>query len=486
MDIKGLKDKILQLAIQGKLVEQDKNDEPASELLKRIKEEREKLIKEKKIRKQKPLPEIMEEEKPFEIPESWEWVRLGEVTQFINGDRGRNYPSRRELVETGIPFINAGHLNDSEIELINMNYITDEKFESLSSGKIEIDDIIYCLRGTLGKCSINKKIEKGAIASSLVIIRSYTEMYENYLYYYLVSPLSEHMIKKYDNGTAQPNLSAESVKQYSFPLPPLEEQERIVKKIDQLFALIDTLDSNKEDLLEVVNLTRNQVLQEAIQGKLVKQNPEDEPTSILLEKIKKKRAKLIKEKKIRKQKSLPKIMEEERPFEIPESWQWVRLGEIIDLISGRDLPVADCNADGIGIPYIMGASNIDNGNFLIERWIDKPQVIAQRDDLIITVKGTVGKIILLKEYEEVNLSRQVMGIRQIYNDYPYYLYYFVKSHLSKIINKSQGVIPGISRDDILGIAFPLPPLAEQKLIVEKVDTIMSMLDELESELISNS
>lgn len=242
MDIQGLKDKILQLAIQGKLVEQDKNDEPASALLNRIKEERDKLVKEGKIRKPKKLPPIEGEDKYFGIPEGWEWVRLGEVAQFINGDRGKNYPSKKELVESGIPFINAGHLNNSEIELVNMNYITDEKFESLSSGKIQIKDIIYCLRGTLGKCSINKKIEKGAIASSLVIIRNYVDIYEKYIYYYLVSPLSKYMIKKYDNGTAQPNLSAESVRQYSLPLPPLAEQKRIVEKVDMIMDMLDELE----------------------------------------------------------------------------------------------------------------------------------------------------------------------------------------------------------------------------------------------------
>ena len=474
MDIKGLKDKILQLAIQGKLVEQNENDEPASELLTRIEEERKKLIKEKKIRKQKPLPEILEEEKPFEIPESWEWVRLGEIIDLISG---RDLPVADCNAEgIGIPYIMGASNIDNGNLLI-------ERWIDKPQVIAQRDDLIITVKGTVGKIILLKEYEEVNLSRQVMGIRQIYNDYPYYLYYFVKSHLGKIINKS--QGVI-PGISRDDVLGIAFPLPPLEEQERIVRKIDQLFALIDTFDSNKEDLLEVINLTRNQVLQEAIQGKLVEQNPEDEPASILLEKIKKEKEKLIKEKKIRKQKPLPKIMEEERPFEIPESWQWVRLGEIIDLISGRDLPVGDCNAEGIGIPYIMGASNIDNGNLLIERWIDKPQIIAQRDDLIITVKGTVGKIVLLKEYEEVNLSRQVMGIRQIYNDYPYYLYYFVKSHLSKIINKSQGVIPGISRDDILGIAFPLPPLAEQKLIVEKVDTIMFMLDELESELISNS
>lgn len=133
----------------------------------------------------------------------------------------------------------------------------------------------------------------------------------------------------------------------------------------------------------------------------------------------------------------------------------------------------------------MGASNIDDENLLVERWIEEPEVIAKKDDLMLTVKGTVGKVILLKEYNEVNLSRQVVAIRQIYNMFPNYLYCFVKSHISKIIDRSQGVIPGISRDDILEIIIPLPPLAEQKRIVEKVDMIMDMLDGLESQLTIN-
>ena len=151
MDTKALKDKILQLAIQGKLVPQDKNDEPASVLLERIREEKEQLIKDKVIKKEKPLIDITVEDKLFDIPDGWEWYRLGNICRFINGDRGKNYPSKKDLVDEGIPFINAGHLINGEISRSSMNYISEEKYESLSSGKVEKNDIIYCLRGTLGK-----------------------------------------------------------------------------------------------------------------------------------------------------------------------------------------------------------------------------------------------------------------------------------------------------------------------------------------------
>ena len=500
MDIQGLKDKILQLAIQGKLVEQDKNDEPASALLQRIKEERDKLVKEGKIRKPKKLPPIEEEDKYFGIPEGWEWVRLGEVAQFINGDRGKNYPSKKELVESGIPFINAGYLNNSEIELVNMNYITDEKFESLSSGKIQIKDIIYCLRGTLGKCSINKKIEKGAIASSLVIIRNYVDIYEKYIYYYLVSPLSKYMIKKYDNGTAQPNLSAESVRQYSLPLPPLAEQKRIVEKVDELFALIDELDSNKEDLLEVINLTRNQVLQEAIQGKLVEQNPEDEPASLLLERIKEERDKLVKEGKIKKQKPLPEITEEEKLFEIPEGWEWVRLGEaFLSINNGANIKqhpskggypitrietIADSYIDrermGYGDIYeIEGFDKyiLKNGDILMShinsvKHLGKTAYYEKRDDEII-IHG-MNLLCLRSSKEALN--------------YKYANYFFnsltfkdsIQDIIKRAVNQASINITNLSKK-----ILPLPPLAEQKRIVEKVDMIMNMLDELENEIVIN-
>ena len=481
MDIQGLKDKILQLAIQGKLVDQDKNDEPASALLNRIKEERDKLVKEGKIRKPKKLPPIEEEEKYFGIPEGWEWVRLGEVAQFINGDRGKNYPSKKELVESGIPFINAGHLNNSEIELVNMNYITDEKFESLSSGKIQIKDIIYCLRGTLGKCSINKKIEKGAIASSLVIIRNYVDIYEKYIYYYLVSPLSKYMIKKYDNGTAQPNLSAESVRQYSLPLPPLAEQKRIVEKVDELFALIDELDSNKEDLLEVINLTRNQVLQEAIQGKLVEQNPEDEPASLLLERIKEERDKLVKEGKIKKQKPLPEITEEEKPFELSEGWEWVRLGEVALVIMGQS-PKGDSVNDNEGIEFHQGKI------FFGDKYLKKsdkftidPKKIALPGDILLSVRAPVGAINITDR--EVCIGRGLCAISSLGNIPNDYYFYIFKAFENYLIEKATGTtFLAVTVSTVNEMIIPLPPLTEQKRIVEKVDIIMNMLDKLESEL----
>ena len=182
------------------------------------------------------------------LPKDWKLVDLGSVGSFINGDRGKNYPSQKDFCNTGIPFINAGHIQDGTIQLDSMNYISEERFNLLGSGKIQQNDIIYCLRGSLGKTAIVQRIDEGAIASSLVIIRPNDCLTTNYLYYFLTSPLGQAEIRKYDNGSSQPNLSAKSVKAYTLPLPPLEEQRRIA-------AILDKADAVRRKRRDAIRLT---------------------------------------------------------------------------------------------------------------------------------------------------------------------------------------------------------------------------------------
>ncbi len=260
-NVAELRKAILQLSIMGKLVPQNQNDQPASELLKEIEAEKNRLVKEGKIRASKPLPEIKPDEIPYDLPKSWEWVRLGNIGEFINGDRGKNYPNREEYVEKGIAWINTGHIEpDGSLTQSEMNFISREKFNSLNSGKIHLGDLVYCLRGaTFGKTAIVDPYNEGAIASSLMIIRPLPLIFNRYLYWYLISPIGRSQIFKFDNGSAQPNLSANSVRLYVYPLPPLAEQHRIVAKIDQLMSLcdqlekqIDSANSRKTNLLNSV------------------------------------------------------------------------------------------------------------------------------------------------------------------------------------------------------------------------------------------
>ena len=252
-----LKKSILQEAVQGKLVPQYSNDEPASVLLERIRAEKQRLIKEGKIKKDKHesvifrrdnshyekldgIERCIDDEIPFEIPDTWEWVRLSNVFSVINGDRGKNYPAKSTLSKTGIPFISALNLDGKTVvEDDNLLCLSDEQFNKLGNGKLEKDDVVVCIRGSLGKHG-RYPFEKGAIASSLVILRPHMNipLLSDFIMMYLDSPVFFSEIKKYDNGTAQPNLAAKSLEMFFVPLPPIEEQYRIVEKQQELFDKI--------------------------------------------------------------------------------------------------------------------------------------------------------------------------------------------------------------------------------------------------------
>lgn len=227
--IKQAKSKILDLAIHGKLVPQDPNDEPAKELLKRIATSDNRPYKK------------FEEAVLFEIPKSWSWCYLHTISALLNGDRGENYPSKKDYVECGIPFINAGCLDNGNINYDVANYITEEKYNSLRAGKIQKGDILYCLRGSLGKTGFVITDNKGAISSSLCIFRLNESVIPQYFLYVLNSNAIKVQQKMVDNGTAQPNLSAKDVSNYQIPLPPLAEQYRIVTKIEELFEKLDII-----------------------------------------------------------------------------------------------------------------------------------------------------------------------------------------------------------------------------------------------------
>ena len=255
-----LKKSILQEAVQGKLVPQNPDDGPASVLLERIRAEKQKLIKAGKIKKSKHESVIITRDKipyeivdgkerciaddvPFEIPESWCWCRLSHLYSILNGDRGKNYPSKDKLKKHGIPFISAINLDGTKVVEDDKLLCVDEtQYNLLNNGKLIKDDIVVCIRGSLGKHA-RCQLDRGAIASSLVIMRSYchSNVFASYLMLYLDSPLFFTEIKKYDNGTVQPNLAAKCLEEFFIPLPPLAEQKRIVEKIEELIPMINSM-----------------------------------------------------------------------------------------------------------------------------------------------------------------------------------------------------------------------------------------------------
>ncbi|MDY4416220.1 restriction endonuclease subunit S [Selenomonas sp.] len=237
-----MKSSLLLAAMRGELTEREEGDGDARDLLKTIEREKKRLIKEKRLKREKPLPPVAEEDVPFEIPETWCWCRLGDVAIFQNGDRGKNYPKRTEYTTRGIPWVNAGHITaDGFLSETSMNFISIDKYQELRNGKFQRGDLVYCLRGTLGKVGRIEPYSEGAVASSLMIIRPMVPnvYFREYIFHYLKSALARRQLLQFDNGSAQPNLAAKDVAKYLIPLPPLAEQRRIVARLEELLGAVE-------------------------------------------------------------------------------------------------------------------------------------------------------------------------------------------------------------------------------------------------------
>ena len=490
MDLQGLKEKILQLAIQGKLVTQDPNDEPASVLLERIRAERERLIKEGKIKKQKQLPEITDEEKPFEIPENWEWVRLGEVT-IINP---RNlFEDEKQASFVPMALIDEGFKNNHAFEVRLWKDIK-KGFTHFAENDVAVAKITPCFENRKSVIMRNLVNGIGAGTTELHIIRSINELVLPA--YILIICKTDRFIKDgistYTGTAGQQRISKDFIMNYLIPLPPLAEQKRIVEKVNKLFALIDKLDSDKKELLEIINLTRNQVLQLAVQGKLIAQDPNDEPASVLLERIRAERERLIKEGKIKKQKQLPEITDEEKPFEIPENWEWVRLGEVT-IINPRNLFEDEKQASFVPMALIdEGFKN--NHAFEVRLWKDIKKGFthfAENDVAVAKITPCFENrksVIMRNLVNGIGAGTTELHIIRSINELVLPAYILIICKTDRFIKDGISTYTGtagqqrISKDFIMNYLIPLPPLAEQKRIVEKVDIIMNMLDEAESEL----
>ena len=489
LNTEELKAKVLDLAIRGKLVDSSKfTGETGYQLVERIKAEREKLVKEKKIKKSKELSSISEDEIPFDIPSNWTWVRLGDITEFINGDRGKNYPSKKDLIDSGIAFINAGHLDSGTVKLETMNYISEEKYNALGSGKVKANDIIYCLRGTLGKCAINQ-VEIGAIASSLMLIRPLVNEFNiEYLYQFLNSSFGKELISKYDNGSAQPNLSSQNVRLYTVPLPSLDEQKEIMNRIEELFEIIDNLSSQAESGIQTLDQLRQKTLDLAIRGKLVPQDENDEPTSELLKRIEAEREQMIKEKKIKKPKKLDPISDDEISFDIPESWEFCKMGMIGESYIGLTYKPTDVVEKGLPV---LRANNIQNGKMEYKDFVYvdlevKDKLLVRENDLLICSrngsKRLIGKSALINNNGNVMTFGAFMSVYR--SEFNLYVYYFMQSEYfrSQLIDSNTMTVNQLTQGMLRNIIIPLPSLQEQLRIVEKLESLLRIIDNLEDKL----
>ena len=488
MDIKSLKDKILQLAIQGKLVPQDENDEPASILLEKIKAEKDQLIKDKVIKKEKPLPEISEEEIYMDIPKSWIWTKMGDISKKIH----YGYTASAEENDTGVRLLRITDIQNNKVNWNTVPYCTIEE-SKLDSCKLENNDILIARTGgTIGKSFIVKNVECTAVfASYLIRIKILDNINEDYIKLFLESTLYWRQLQEKSKGTGQANVNAVSLSNLIIPLPPLEEQKRIVAKVDELFELIDELDNNKQELLESISNTRNKVLQLAIQGKLVEQCENDEPVNMLLERIKIEKEQLIKNKVIKKEKPLPEISEEEKVFDLPKGWEWCRLGEIITLSDNLNIQSKLKPDEMINYLDIDSIDNLQQkikGTKLepVKKLSSRARRVLTKDMIVYSMVRPYLKNMAIITEDKKNFigSTGFVAFKSIIVEKEYIFNYLRSEYVT---NKLNGYTvgfnsPSINLTQFTELEIPIPPLEEQKRIVEKLDIIMDYLDKLQQEI----
>lgn len=491
MDVKSLKDKILQLALQGKLVKQDVNDEPVSVLVKRIKEEKEKLIKEKKIKKEKPLPTITEEEAYMELPNGWEWCRLNDIYRFIDY-RGKT-PNK---IEEGIPLVTAKNVKMGYIDYTIEEFISEEEFEDRTSrGISQKGDLLFTTEAPMGNVAI-ADLERFSAGQRLITFQQYTEeslLINRLFMYFIMSKQFQNQLLENKTGTTVYGIKAEKLKKILLPVPPLEEQKRIVAKIDELFVLIDELERDKIYLSNTITNTKNKLLQLAIQGKLVEQNEQDPPATVILETIEKTKVELIKNKKLKKTKPLPPIEESGIPYELPFGWKWVRLGEISKLIHyGYTASAVDKNT-GVRMVRITDIQdekvNWESVPFceIEDDSVEKYQ-LGQNDILIARTGGTVGKSFLVDNAKYKSVFASYLIRIQLFDTVDaLYVKRFLDSKLywGQVQNQAKGTgQPNVNATELSNLILPLPPIEEQHRIVQKLNSIWEILYEIESNILS--
>lgn len=477
MKAETLKKAILQYAMQGKLVKQNPNDEPASILLERIKIEKEQLIKDGKIKKEKPLPPITEDEIPYELPKGWEWVRLSEILNKIcaGGDKPNNF-TEFKTNKNIYPVIANGEKNDGILGYSDIPVIKEQS-------------ITVSGRGTIGFVCIREPDYIPIVRLLVLVPNKYIDI--KFLKY-LLTYLSEN-----GQGTAVKQLTVPMLSPKVISLPPLAEQERIVERLEQILPLVEAYGKNEEKLSKLnstlPNKIKQSILKYAMQGKLVEQNPSDEPASVLLKRIKAEKEQLIKEGKIKKAPPLSPITQDEIPFEIPSSWEWCRVNDIgiykkgpfgsaltkkIFVPKGNDTVKVYEQKNAIQKDYTLGEY------YISKEYYEKSMkgFTVSSGDIIVSCAGTIGETYVMPENIELGIINQALMRMTITKeiDLKYFLMYFdiILKRDSKTYSKGSAIKNIPPFEIFKPMLVPLPPLAEQQRIVDKVNKLMEFIETL--------
>ena len=418
----------------------------------------------------------IEDEIPFELPEGWAWARLGNITDITTGRLDAN-----AQVEDGVyPFFTCG-----------------EEVLQTDTFAFDCDAVLLGGNNAVGDFKMHRFSGKFNAYQRVYVITAYALLDTDYIYNHIQYYLP--MLKEMSIGSQTRYLKLGMVTELLISIPPLNTQKFLSNKIKELLNYCDEIEANKSSLNDLLINTKSKILDLAIRGQLVPQDPNDEPASVLLERIRAEKEELIKQGKLKRDKKESVIfkgednsyyekidgkvmnIDGEIPFELPNGWAFVRLKELWELISGRDLSPSEYNADGVGIPYITGASNFTNDKVDLVRWTTSPQVITQTGDLLLTCKGTIGEMVF-NNFGDAHIARQIMAIRNKFTLNSEYLALCMGFYINAIKNAAKGLIPGISREDILNLILPVPALNYQAKVVESVVEVTNILRSIEKSL----
>ncbi|EOC1566423.1 restriction endonuclease subunit S [Cronobacter dublinensis] len=527
--IKKLRELILELAVRGKLVPQDLNDEPASELLRRIAAEKAELVKQGKIKKQKPLPEISEDEKPFELPIGWEWVTLATIGEIVGGGTPTsNNP--HYWCSQGIKWLTPADLNGLKGKYISSGArdITTDGLSNSSAKLMPKGTVLFSSRAPIGYVAIsNNELSTNQGFKSCV---PYIKESAEYIYYFLLSAAKK--IDEMASGTTFKEVSGAVVSKVLLPFPPINEQLKIVQVADKLMSLCDQLEQqsltsldahqqlveallstltdsqNADELAESwarisqhfdtlftteasIDALKQAILQLAVMGKLVPQDPNDEPASELLKRIEQEKAQLVKEGKIKKQKPLPPVSDQEKPFELPQGWEWCRLPDLGELSRGKSKhrPRNDPALYVDGKYPLVQTGDVSRSNGTIKTFTAlynelgvKQSRLWPKGTLCITIAANIADSGIL-EFDAC-FPDSVVGYSPFISEIPVeYFDFFMRTIKSSLEKYAPSTAQKNINLDILSQVFvPCPPLNEFERVVRKVEALFSLLDLLKSRL----
>lgn len=467
MDTKKLRQKILDPAIRGKLVPQDPNDEPASVLLERIKAEKERLIKEGKIKRSKKTAKTSDtphyKNVPFEVPNNWIWTTIGDLCSKIGSGstpKGSNYSSE------GVLFFRSQNVYNDGIVLDDIKYISDEVHQSMIGTEVLPNDLLLNITGgSLGRCAIvPNEINKGNVSQHVCILRPIT-ISSNYFHALILSTFFSKSMKI--TGSGREGLPKYNLEQMMFPLPPLAEQKRIVSEIERWFSLIDIIEKDKQDLHTIIKQAKSKILDLAIHGKLIPQDPNEEPASELLKRIN----------------SKTEITCDNAHYtNLPAGWAMCKLSDLCKIENGFAFSSDDYKSHGIPLVRISNITHntIDITDCAYIEGITDDKFKVSKGDLLIAMSGaTTGKMGVYPFDETAYLNQRVGNIKILNKSslYPNYRNTYMQSKVDEILKIAYGgAQPNISASIIGNFDFPLPPYKEQIRIVETVQRIFDQLD----------